>query len=143
MEKELDYNEVFRLMTEFGIDFINKYGEMIIDEPTNTYTTIKGCKDIEEVKTRLVYSLCRPIGKGLENQAATRLLKRVNTYFNVSLTKEDMHLMYLKLCNISKLDELTNFIKRGFPMKELENYQVSDSFTCKKIVEVRSRYCES
>lgn len=121
MEKQLDYNEVFEFMTEFGVDFINRYGELIIDEPTNTYTAIKGCKDIEDVKTYVVFALCRPIGKGLEEKAATRLLKRLNAYFNASLTKQDMHLMYQKLCYISKLEEFKSFIKRGFPMKELED----------------------
>lgn len=33
----LDYNEVFDFMQEFGIDLINRYQELIIDEPTNTY----------------------------------------------------------------------------------------------------------
>ena len=119
MEKELDYNEVFKFMTDFGVDFINRYGELIIDQPTNTYTTIKGCKDIEDVKTYVVFSLCRPIGKGLEDKAATRLLKRVNNYFNVNLTKEDVRLMYQELCYTSKVEEFKSFINRGFPMNEL------------------------
>lgn len=123
MNSNLDYNEVFKLMEEFGIDFINRYGELIIDEPTNTYTTIKQCKDIEDVKTHVVFSLCRPIGKGLENKPATRLLKRVNNYFNVNLTKEDMRLMYGELCYIEKLDEFKSFMQRGFPMEELKDQQ--------------------
>jgi hypothetical protein len=124
MENELNYNEVFKFMVEFEIDFINRYGELIIDQPTNTYTTIKQCKDIEDVKTHVVFSLCRPIGKGLENKPATRLLKRVNNYFNVNLTKEDMRLMYGELCYTSKLDELKSFIKRGFPMSELTDHRI-------------------
>jgi hypothetical protein len=93
---------------------------LIIDQPTNTYTTINQCKDIEDVKTHVVFSLCRPIGKGLEDKVATRLLKQVNNYFNVDLTKDDMRLMYQELCYTSKLDEFKSFIKRGFPMNELE-----------------------
>jgi hypothetical protein len=123
MKEVLDYNEVFKFMVEFEVDFINRYGELIIDEPTNTYTSINGCKNIEDVKTRVVFSLCRPIGKGLENKPAMRLLKRLNNYFNVDLTKDDMRLMYGELCYVEKIDEFKRFIQRGFPMDELTDKQ--------------------
>ncbi|WP_310877037.1 hypothetical protein [Priestia megaterium] len=115
----LDYNEVFKFMREFGADFINSGGELIIDEPTNTYAIIENCKDIEEVKVYVVYALCRPIGKGLDERPAKRLLKRVNNYFNVNLTRQDMRLMYGELCYRHKLDEFKSFIDRGFPIEEL------------------------
>lgn len=120
MEKALDYNEVMKFMREFGIDYINLYGELIIDEPTNTYVGIDKCTTMEQVKTYVVFTLCRPIGKGLPNLAATRLLGRVNKYFNINLTKKDMLTMYQQLCYVSKLDEFTSFINRGFPMNELK-----------------------
>jgi hypothetical protein len=124
IKKGLDYNELFQFMQEFKADFLNMYGELIIDEKTNTYTFINTCNDIEDVKTRVIYSLCRPIGKGLElqgkSQDATRLLKRVNDYFKIELTKEDMLLMYQELCYERKLGEFKYFIKRGFPMGELK-----------------------
>ena len=116
----LDYNEVFQFMQEFKVDFMNMYGEMIIDEKTNVYTFITNCKDMEDVKTRVVYALCRPIGKGLEKRDAFRLLKRVNDYFKTELTKDDMLLMYQDLCYERKLPEFKDFIKRGFPMDELK-----------------------
>jgi len=119
----LDYSEVFKFMREFGVDFINGNGELIVDEPTNTYVIIDECKDIEEVKTRTVFSLCRPIGKGLEDKPAKMLLKRVNKYFNVNLTREDMRLMYRELCYIHKLDEFKSFIDRGFPIEELKEME--------------------
>ncbi|MFS0657472.1 hypothetical protein AB1L07_02440 [Niallia alba] len=115
----LDYNEVFKFMKEFGIDILNQYGELIIDERTNTYVGIENCKDIEEVKLYVVYSLCRPIGKGLETRDANRLLKKFNKYFNVELTREDMRLMYGELCYMSKLEKFKEFIKKGFPVEEL------------------------
>lgn len=117
---KLDYNQVFSFMKEFGIDIINKYNELIIDEPTNTYVNIENCKDIEEVKTYVIFALCRPIGKGLGDIPANRLLKRVNNYFKVNLTKEDMRLMYAELCYIDKIDEFKDFIERGFPIEELK-----------------------
>lgn len=117
----LDYNEVMQFMKDFGIDFINSCGELIIDEHTNTYTFIKNCKDIEEVKLRVVYSLCRPIGKGLEERDAKRLLKKFNKYFKVNLTREDLRLMYGELCFDSKIEQLKDFIKRGFPINELKD----------------------
>lgn len=116
----LDYNEVFQFMKEFGIDILNSYEELIIDEPSNTYTSIKYCQNIEDVKTHVVFSLCRPIGKGLNDRAASRLLKKLNKYFGVNLTKNDMLLMYQELCYESKLQEFKEFIKRGFPIEELE-----------------------
>ena len=116
----LNYNEVFQFMSDFGVDLLNRYEELIIDEPTNTYVSIKNCNDIEDVKTYVVFALCRPIGKGLEEKASTRLLNRVNAYFNVNLTKQDMHLMYQELCYTSKLETFKYFIKRGFPMNELK-----------------------
>lgn len=116
----LDYNELFQFMKDFEVDLLNRFGELIIDEPTNTYVSIKKCKDIEEVKLYVVYSLCRPIGKGLDKQPAERLLKRFNKYFNVNLTREDMKLMYGKLCYESKLDEFKDFIRQGFPIGKLK-----------------------
>lgn len=119
MNPNLNYNEVITFMTEFEIDLLNRFDELIIDEPTNTYVSIENCKDIEDVKTYVVFNLCRPIGKGLEEQAATRLLGRLNRYFKTNLTRQDLRLMYTKLCYVSKLDEFKDFIKRGFPIKEL------------------------
>lgn len=119
-ETILDYNEIVQFMKDFKVDFMNRFGELIIDEPTNTYTTIEGCTNIKDVKTRVVFSLCRPIGKGLSKNASTRLLVRVNNYFKVNLTKLDMLLMYNELCYTSKMEEFKSFIERGFPMEELE-----------------------
>lgn len=124
MQTNLDYNEVFQFMKEFGVDLLNRFGEFIIDEPTNTYVTIKDCKDIEEVKTYVVFALCRPISKGLGEQASKRLLKRLNDYFNVNLTKEDCLLMYQELCYVRKLEQFKDFIKRGFPMEELREKEI-------------------
>lgn len=119
MEETLDYNEVFQFMLDFEIDFINRFKELIIDELTNTYTSIVGCKNIEDIKTYVVFSLCRPIGKGLEIRDANRLLKRFNRYFKVELTREDMLLMYQELCYVSKVDDFKDFIRRGFPMEKI------------------------
>lgn len=119
MANTLSYNDVVKFMKEFGIDVLNRFDELIIDMTTNTYTYIGGCEDIDDIKTRVVYSLCRPIGKGLENRHANRLLKKINEYFNVNLTKDDMLLMYQELCYVTKLDEFKDFIKRDFPLEEL------------------------
>ncbi|PKH09826.1 hypothetical protein [Planomicrobium sp. MB-3u-38] len=119
MNEELDYSEVFKFMQEFQVDYLNRYQEMIIDEPTNTYVSIKTCKDMDDVKTFVVFALCRPIGKGLEKRKANMLLKRVNQYFEMDLTREDMHLMYGELCYLDKFEKFKDFIKRGFPMHEL------------------------
>lgn len=119
MNKTLDYNQVFEFMQEFGVDYINRYGEMIIDSKTNVYTSIKDCEDIDQVKTRVVFVLCRPIGKGLEVKDAKRLLKKLNNYFKVNLTRDDLHIMYGELCYSDKLGEFEDFVKRGFPVHEL------------------------
>lgn len=115
----LDYNEIVKFMKDFKADFLNRYGELIIDEPTNTYAIIKKCKDIRDVELYVVFSLCRPIGKGLDEKDAKRLLHKINKYFKVNLTKGDMHLMYRELCYVDKLDQFKDFIRRGFPMDEL------------------------
>jgi hypothetical protein len=120
MNNELDYNEVFQFMKDFRINYLNCYNELIIDEPTNVYTTIHHCKDIDDVKTSVVFAICRPIGKGLQNKPATRILNKFNNYFGVELTKEDMLLMYQELCYTGKLESFKGFIKRGFPMEELK-----------------------
>ena len=116
-------------MKEFKIDLINRFDEFIIDEPTNTYVSIKECKNIEEVKLFLVFSLCRPIGKGLEKRDAIRLLDRFNSYFKVNLSREDMKLMYSKLCTLSKLKDFQSFIDRGFPIEELKNDEFSKNIS--------------
>lgn len=69
---------------------------------------------------RVVYSLCRPIGKGLDKRPAERLLKRFNDYFETNLTREDMRLMYGELCYETKLDRFKDFVNRGFPIEELK-----------------------
>lgn len=120
MIEQLNYNDVFVFMKEFGIDILNRYNELIIDEPTNTYASINGCNDMEDVKMRVVYNLCRPIGKGLPDKAACRLLNKLNAYFGVSLSKQDMLLMYQELCYEKKSEEFKVFIKRGFPVNELK-----------------------
>jgi len=116
----LDYNDVFQFMKEFEANSLNRFGELIIDEPTNSYVIIKNCRDIEELKLYVVYSICRPIGKGLQENNAKRLLRKFNKYFKVNLTRSDFRLIYAELCYESKLGELKDFIKRGFPVKDLK-----------------------
>lgn len=123
MSNTLDYNEVFQFMKEFKVDELNRFEEFIIDQPTNTHVSIKNCKDMEDVKVYVVYTLCRPISKGLEESASKRLLDRINQYFKVNLTKQDMRLMYQKLCYAEKVEEFKDFIKRGFPMEELKKQE--------------------
>jgi hypothetical protein len=120
MESSVNYNEVVRFMKDFGIDILNRFDELIIDVKTNTYTYIGECSTFEDVQVRVVYALCRPIGKGLGDKDAERLLKRLNEYFFSSLSKEDMLLMYQKLCYVSKIEEFKEFIANGFPMEELK-----------------------
>lgn len=122
MRLELNYNEVIQFMKEFEVDLLNRFDELIIDFPTNTYVSIKGCKDIEDVKTRVVFALCRPIGKGLEKRDANRLLHRINKYFKVNLSRKDMLEIYGKLCYVEKINEFRDFINRGFPMEEINSY---------------------
>ena len=116
----LDYNEIFKFMRGIDADYLNPYGEIIIDEKSNTYAIIKDCETIEDVKMRVVFALCRPIGKGLEERPAKRLLKNLNKYFETELSRADMRLIYQELCYSSKQEEFKDFIKRGFPIKELE-----------------------
>lgn len=116
----LDYNQVFRFMNEFGIDYLNRFNELIIDEQHNIYTTLNHCQDIKDVETSVVYALCRPIGKGLSTGHAKRLLKKINKYFKVDLTVEDMRQLYVSMCYLNKFDEFKSFISRGFPMSELD-----------------------
>ncbi|WP_442637934.1 hypothetical protein [Rossellomorea marisflavi] len=122
MENTLNYPDVLAFMKEFGADYINSSNELIIDLRTNTYCELRPCKTLDDVKAMVVFSLCRPIGDGLEKKEAKRLLKLVNSYFGVELTRKDMRLMYAELCHISKLDELKSFIDRGFPIAELPVY---------------------
>lgn len=116
----LDYNEVYQFMKEFEIDVLNRFDELIIDMTTNTWANIKGCEDIDDLKTRVVYSLCRPIGKGLEDKHANRLLVKFNKYFGTDLTRDDMRLMYQELCYPSELGKFKAFIKLGFPIDKLQ-----------------------
>lgn len=117
----LNLNEVFKFMQEFGCDFLNCTGEIIIDQLTNTYTSIIGCESVDDVKARILMSMCRPIGKGLDLYHANRLLDRFNKYFNTELTRNDMLKIYRDLCYSSKLEENKEFIKRGFPVHELKD----------------------
>lgn len=116
----MDYNEVIKFMKEFEIDVFNRFDELIIDVQNNIYTIISDCKDIDDIKTRVVFSLCRPIGKGLNDKHANRLLKKFNRYFETNLSRKDLLLMYSELCYSSKLEEFKDFIKRGFPIDELK-----------------------
>lgn len=116
----LDYNEVFQFMKEFGINILNQHNELIIDNRWNIYTCINNCKNIEDVKTYVVFALCRPIGKGLDEKDAKRLLRKVNKYFKTNLTRQDVLLMYAELCYSSKVEEFKSFIQRGFPIEELK-----------------------
>ncbi|AUO14772.1 hypothetical protein [Priestia megaterium] len=120
MQETLDFNEVFQFMKKFSVDYVNRFGEMIIDHKTNIYLPLSECKDLADIETWSVFVLCRPIGKGLEDKDAKRLLKRVNAYFETKLTQEDMRAMYGELCYREKLGEFKDFIKRGFPMNELK-----------------------
>lgn|SRR5699024_1321322 len=121
IKEEVSYCELVEYMNEFGVDYLNSNQELIIDEKTNTYTYIGKCNNMEDIETCVIYSLCRPIGKGLIEKDAIRLLKRVNRYYEQNLTREDMLSIYIELCYINKFEELKSFIQRGFPMEELKS----------------------
>lgn len=124
MSESLDYNEVFQFMKKSGSDYINRFGEMIVDNKTNIYFMLEGCRSLEDLEAKFVLVTCRPIGKGLEDKDAKRMLKRVNKYFSTCLTQEDMHTVYAELGYVSKLNEIKDFIKRGFPMGELKGEEI-------------------
>lgn len=119
MTTPLNYNEVFSFMQDFPVDFLNNRNQLIIDENTDTFVSINGCETIEDVKARVVYAMCRPIGKGLETYQAERLLQRFNEYFGTELKREDLRRMYSELCYPHQIDTLKSFMQRGFPVAEL------------------------
>lgn len=115
----VNFNEVMEFMKSFGVDCLNRFGELIIDVPNNIYAYIGDCEDIEDVQTRVVWQLCRPIYKGLNDTSSKWWLERINNYFSVNLSWDDIGILYQQLCYRSKLGEFKDFIKRGFPMEEL------------------------
>lgn len=117
MSKSDLFGEVFEFMQGFGIDALNRFGELIIDMPTNTYAYVSDCETIDDVKTRVVYAITRPICKGLEEDDAERLLARFNRYFEVGLTRDDFSVIYGTLCYVEKFDEFKQFMIDGFPME--------------------------
>lgn len=40
MSETLNFNEVAKFMKEFRVDFLNRFGELIIDSKTNTFADI-------------------------------------------------------------------------------------------------------
>jgi hypothetical protein len=120
MTKKIDYNQVFEFMQKFNADFINRFEEMIIDRKNNIWIPLKECNNLEDIETWAIMVLCRPIGKALEDKDAKRLLKRVNDYFQSNLSTRDMRIIYGELCYREKIGDMKEFIKRGFPMEELQ-----------------------
>ena len=121
-ENRLNYSQVLEFMKQFEIDYINRFDEMIIDHFTNTYVYIGGCHDIDDIVMRTVYAMARPIGKGLEESHAIRLLNKINNYFKISLTCGDMLTIYEELCYERKLPQLKKFVMNGMPMEEIMLY---------------------
>ena len=117
----MDYNEVVAFMKAFKVDVLNRFDELIFDVPTKTFVSIDQCETIEDVIYISVFALCRPIGKELEEKDANRILSRMNAYFKTALTRNDLLLMYEKLCYLEKEREFKAFIAKGFPMEELKN----------------------
>jgi len=121
-ENKLNYNQVLEFMKNFEVDYINRFDEMIIDHFTNTYVYIGGCHDIDDIVMRTVYAMARPIGKGLEESHAIRLLNKINNYFKISLTCGDMLTIYEELCYERKLPQFKKFVMNGMPMEEIMLY---------------------
>ena len=119
----MNYDQIMSLMRLFPIDYLNRFDELIIDEKTNIYSYIGGCESIEDVEACLILSLCRPIGKGLDKNDANRLLERVNGYFCVELTREDMLSIYTHLCYADYVKQVKKFIEDGFPIDRIKQYR--------------------
>lgn len=115
----LDCNELYAFMVDFEIDILNRFGELIVDEPTNTSLSINSCESIDDVKVCVLFALCRPIGKGLSDRDSDRVRSKVNRYFGTELTQEDFVVIYEELCSETKLEEFKSFMDRGLPMSEL------------------------
>lgn len=119
MENTLNYLEVLSFMRAFDADFITAKNELYVDERTNVFISLHDCKTIEDVEYKVIYELCRPIGFGLEKREAKRLLKKINNFYNVKLSRKDMRTLYSKMCFVDTEDAFKSFISRGFPMGEL------------------------
>lgn len=117
----VDYKEVFELMKNFNIPVITYNEELIFDIKENVFIYIGDCKDIEDVKVRIVLGLSRPICKGLKPRLANELLRRFNKFFGCNLTKKDFYDIYLVLCYYDKesIENCKKFMRNNFDMEGL------------------------
>ena len=112
--------EILTVSRGFEADFINTNGEIILDQKTNTYAIVMDCESLDEVNMRMVFALARPIHKSFSTVKSKKFLNALNRYFGTALSKEDMEIIYQKLCYHRKQKEFTEFIKQGFPMENLK-----------------------
>lgn len=114
-------NEIISFMQQLGIEFITPYGEgeLIMSQEEGIYMSLDGLTTMQEVEARYLQSVSRPIGKSLPASKAEHMLAMANSYFGSQLTREDMLDIYTYLCYREKLKATEEFIRDGFPMKEL------------------------
>lgn len=117
-----NYPYILEAMQKINMaSFINVRGEVIWDLDTNTYMSNVAYLDTCQIDTNIVWSLARPIYKGLKPRKAKFFLENLNRYFSTNLTQEDMGVIYRELCYQGTYDQFQKFVKDGLNMEGLKN----------------------
>lgn len=118
----LKLSDALEVAKDFGADFINPQGEIILNVRWNVYAGTNGVESKIDLETWVVMSMTRPICKGIPTKAANQMLGRLNRRYGTELTREDVGEMYRCLCYRDTFDGLKRFISDGFPIERIEEY---------------------
>lgn len=122
----IDFNDIVWLMGCFEGSFINQHGEFIANKKCNAYFNLTACRDMMEVKCKVLEWLSRSASSALAYSSDRRnkkmwdeMRKGINDFLGTSFTHEDMEEIYTYLGNCVNRPKTIRFIESGYDLAVL------------------------
>lgn len=121
-----------KLMAAFPDSFIYQNGEFIAHKKSNTYLVFENCKTLEEVQCKVLEWFSRAAYK-TEPYYTDRsnakfhqfMLDGINKFLGTAFSFDDMDLIYTYLGNAIHHDLTLAFVRSGYDMEVLREYERS------------------
>ena len=124
----MDWQLIQRTMNCFPRSFINRLGELIVHQKSNTYFNLMNCETEFDIKCKMLEWLSRasyktcPYGSDRRNKEFHNFIRNgVNEFLGTDFSEEDMDLIYTYLGNECNHEKTVQFIKSGYDMSILED----------------------
>lgn len=101
--------------------YVNKFGEMIVEESQNIYFIVTECACKEDLQNKAISALSRPAYKGVPAKISKRVLEGLNQYLGTSFDEKAIEEVYTYFGNGANEGWRKKFVQSGFDMQVIQD----------------------